>query len=297
MIQRYSLGCPIWASKDWVGSLYTKEAKPKHYLSQYAQVFNTIEGNHTFYGLPSENSVKRWNQETPDHFRFCFKFPQQITHHYKLLHVEEPTQRFFQILKPLESKIGILFLQLPPTFNKTGLPVLKKFLQTLPKSFHYAVEVRHDDFYESSHPAEQELNDLLSQFQMNRAIFDTVTLHAIETQDARLRDTQSRKPKMKEYFTATGKYPFMRFVGHETVEPNEPRIHYLAKIVAQWIQEKRHPYIFMHTPPEDQYAPQLCRKFHEVLLAYTSGIGTLPPWPGEQQNILPPSPQQKTLFS
>ncbi len=294
MIQRYSLGCPVWANKDWVGLLYTKGAKPKQYLSQYAEVFNTIEGNPTFYGLPKEEVVQRWKQDTPPHFRFCFKFPQQITHTHKLLNVEEATQRFFQILKPLEEKIGLLFLQLPPTFNKTGLPVLKKFLSTLPKHFHYAVEVRQDDFYDSANPAEQQLNDLLSQFQMNRAIFDTVALHAIETEDIRMRDTQRRKPKMKEYFTATGNHPFLRFVGHETVDPNMERLKYLAKVVAQWIEEKRHPFVFMHSPPDDREAPQLCRKFHEILSTRISTIGSIPPWPGEEEQK---KPQQKNLFS
>jgi len=53
-IERYFLGCPIWSNKDWVGELFAPDAKQKDFLQQYASVFNTVEGNTTFYGLPTE---------------------------------------------------------------------------------------------------------------------------------------------------------------------------------------------------------------------------------------------------
>lgn len=290
-IQRYYLGCPIWANKHWVGSFYGKEARPKDYLTQYAQVLNTIEGNHTFYGSPKAEAVLRWKQETPAHFRFSFKFPQTITHTHKLLYVEEETSKFFQILEPLHEKIGIFFLQLPPSFNKSGLPTLKKYLTSLPKSFSYAVEVRHHDFYQGE--TEQKLNALLEEMGVNRAIFDTVALQSIESEDIGIREAQRKKPKMQECLVATSVNPFLRFVGHPSVEPNVERLRYLVTHISKWIQEGRTPYIFMHEPPEDQYAPQLCRRFHQLLAETLPEVGQMPPWAGEQKEQIP---KQKTLF-
>lgn len=40
----------------------------------------TVEGNSTFYALPSSAAGARWRDETPEHFRFCFKFPSDLTH-------------------------------------------------------------------------------------------------------------------------------------------------------------------------------------------------------------------------
>ena len=59
-IERYFLGCPIWGNKEWVGELFAPDVVQKDFLRQYASVFNTVEGNTTFYGLPSEKAALRW---------------------------------------------------------------------------------------------------------------------------------------------------------------------------------------------------------------------------------------------
>lgn len=60
-------------------------------LADYARYFNCIEGNTTFYALPSVDSVLRWRDMTSDSFRFCFKFPAIISHQAGLRHCEEET--------------------------------------------------------------------------------------------------------------------------------------------------------------------------------------------------------------
>ena len=91
MIKGYYLGCSIWGNKDWVGELFTKDAKTKDFLQQYASVFNTVEGNTTFYGLPSEATVARWREETSEGFRFAFKFSRAISHEKRLVNAELET--------------------------------------------------------------------------------------------------------------------------------------------------------------------------------------------------------------
>lgn len=49
----YYLGLPLWANAHWKGNLFRNAAKPAEFLAQYAQVFNAVEGNTTFYSVPS----------------------------------------------------------------------------------------------------------------------------------------------------------------------------------------------------------------------------------------------------
>ncbi len=291
----YFLGCPIWANKDWLGTFFTPKAKPKEYLLQYAKVFNTVEGNNTFYGLPKTSTVLRWKMDTPSNFQFSFKFPKLISHIYKLQNTRQEVTQFFGSLEPLLERIGFFFLQLPPNFNKKGLPVLEQFLANLPSDLTYAVEVRHLDFFHNEKAREQ-LNDLLRRFDVNRALFDTTTLHAIESEDEHIIGAQRKKPKMPPYFTATAHQPFVRYVGYPTAEPNRERLTFIAEQVANWMAEGKKPYVFIHSPGEIN-TPYIARFFHELLRAVLEekgfDIGGLPIFPKDN---VPKLPEQMRLF-
>lgn len=290
-LQNYYLGCPIWANKDWVGTLFTLKAKPKDYLRQYARVFNTVEGSNTFYALPSAEQILRWKSDTPTYFRFSFKLPKTITHVYKLRHVQQELSRFFTVMEPLFERIGVFFVQLPPTFNQKSLSVLAAFLKQLPQDLTYALEVRHLDFYQNN-DAETALNTLLHQNGINRALFDTATLHALPATDAHTLEAQRKKPKMPPRLLATAQNPFLRFVGHALPQQNTLRLTEIAQTTAQWLSEGKRPYLFMHTPG-DEFAPQTCRYFHELLQnchPYVP-IGQIAPFANEQHQT--PNEQMK----
>ena len=287
-IERYFLGCPIWSNKDWVGELFAPDAKQKDFLQQYASVFNTVEGNTTFYGLPTEKTMRRWLDETPEGFRFALKFPRAISHDKRLQNVEAETTAFLNALTVLQDRVGPSFLQLPPSFGSGDLPALDAYLETLPDTFPYAVEVRHRLFFAE---AENELNAVLKAHGADRVVFDTRGLHNAETDDSAGREAQRKKPKVPVRFMATGRFPFVRFVGHPEVEENLPLLAEWAPVVAEWLREGRTPYIFMHAP-NDYYAPQLARHFHSMLSEYLD-VGDMPIWPAEQ---VEDQPEQMDLF-
>ncbi len=287
-LQRYHLGCPIWSHKAWIGELFTASARPKDFLGQYASVFNTVEGNTTFYGLPSEATVARWRAETPEGFRFCFKFPRAISHDRRLQDAEAETGRFLDTLAPLKDRLGHAFLQLPPSFGPSELPALEHYLAALPEGFSCAVEVRHPGFFGK---AETDLNTLLTGRSADRVIFDTRGLHTATTDDPDGLAAQRKKPRVPVRFTATGTHPFIRFVGHPEVDENLPLLAEWAPVVAQWIGEGRTPYIFMHAP-DDFYAPRLARHFHRLLSEQTDA-GDPPTWPAEADE---PNQEQLELF-
>ncbi len=128
-IQSYYLGCPMWGLKDWLGTLYRRRSQPRTFLEQYAGVFNTVEGNTTFYSLPSPESVERWRQATPEGFRFCFKFPRRITHEKGLRGAGPETAELLRRLEPLGERLGTFMLQLPPAFGPERTPLLERTAQ------------------------------------------------------------------------------------------------------------------------------------------------------------------------
>lgn len=104
-----------------------------------------MEGNTTLYALPKAEIVDRWYAQTTDDFRFCFKFPATISHQAALL-IATIWYRRFTRLAPLETRIGQYWLQLPAAFGPRDLPALWQFLDALPATFTYGVEVRHPCF-------------------------------------------------------------------------------------------------------------------------------------------------------
>ncbi len=276
----YYLGCPIWSHKEWVGNFFTKNAKPNDYLRQYASVFNTVEGNTTFYALPKPASVSKWREETPPEFRFCFKFPQTISHHLRLQYAEKEATAFLNLMSPLGERLGPFFLQLPSSFGGSEFARLEAFVKILPKEFRYAVEVRHQDFFKEG-AIEKRLNELLLSLQMGRVIFDTRELHATKAQphDTVTREAQRKKPKVPVRFLVLNNMPFIRFVGNPVIEKNEEILTAWAKHAASWIAEGRRPYIFMHAP-DDTDAPNLARYFHGLMRKHAIEPVELPPWPG-----------------
>lgn len=273
------IGCPVWAHTPWVGTFFTAEARREDFLPQYASVFGTTEGNATFYGLPSVETVKRWAGEAPEDFRFCFKFPREISHDGQLVGANEATARFFERLAPLGPRRGPFFLQLPAAFGADRLPVLAAYLDQLPSDQAYAVEVRHLDFFDGG-AKERALDVLLAERGVDRVIFDTRGLFAAKVTDELSRDAQRKKPRVPVRFTATGPRPLVRFVGDPVVEANAAIFREWAPVVARWMSEGRSPYVFLHHP-DDGHAPALARLFQTILHAIEPRVPSPPAWPVE----------------
>ena len=95
--------------------------------------------------------VENWVKRTPDNFRFTAKFPKVITHDKLLVDVEEDVERFLENIEPLEKKTLALLIQLPPSLEiMPGLEVLRNLLPLLDDRFRYAVEVRHQSWFQDS---------------------------------------------------------------------------------------------------------------------------------------------------
>ena len=142
------LGTSAFTASGWAGTFYPENAKPAEYLTYYAEQFDTVEVDSTFYRAPSESTVRGWYQKTPANFIFAAKVPQEITHEKVLVDCTAELNRFLGAMDQLREKLGPLLFQFP-YFNrakfKSGaefLALLEPFLETLPRGYRFAVEIR-----------------------------------------------------------------------------------------------------------------------------------------------------------
>ncbi len=258
------LGCPAWGVKGWIGGFLPAATRQKEMLNAYSRRLNTVEGNTTFYALPTVEQTARWREATPTGFRFCLKFPQVISHRKRLVDCEAETAAFIERLRTLEDRCGPAFLQLPPSFSSAQLPRLAAYLTALPRDLRIAVEPRHASFFDGG-PGEQMLEDLLRRFSFARVAFDTSALFALPASySADVSAAQERKPRFPARATRSAGFAFVRFVGQPVVEDNRPWLEPWADRVAGWLAAGDDVFFFTHLP-DDTDAPHLARLLYGLI--------------------------------
>ncbi len=138
------MGTSGYSYKEWKGSFYPGKLPAREMLGFYGQQFSTVEINHSFYRMPTENALLNWAKSVPEGFRFALKANQQITHIQRLRNCESTVKRFLEVASVLNDgdHLGPILVQLPPNF-KFDRPLLEDFLALRPTAFAFAFEVRH----------------------------------------------------------------------------------------------------------------------------------------------------------
>lgn len=269
----FYLGLPQWQHPQW-------KKLGMHTLADYAQYFNCVEGNTLLYALPRPEIVQRWRDMTHDSFRFCFKFPATISHQAALRNCGDLTTEFFSLMDPLSDRLGQYWLQLPATFSPVDLPALWVFLDALPNSFSYGVEVRHQDFFAKGE-AEQALNRGLHQRGINRVILDTRAVHSAAPRTPAVISAQRKKPKLPVHAVMTAGQPMVRFIGGDDANANRQWFQSWLNKLPQWCEQGQ-PWLFIHTP-DIGCAPQLVQHLWGVLQKALPQVGDAPGWPQQAQ--------------
>ena len=155
----------------WNGVFYPPtrgRSKEFDELAFYAEHFDTVEVNSTFYGQPKASVTRSWVERTPDNFEFAVKLYQKFTHpkmfegvlrrslqapdgHDEAVRaLRAPTaadlDEFRRGIDPLASsgKLGPVLAQFPPSFKNS--PVTQGYLSLLLAAlgdYSVAVELRH----------------------------------------------------------------------------------------------------------------------------------------------------------
>jgi uncharacterized protein YecE (DUF72 family) len=146
---KFYIGCSGWSYSAWKGPFYPPNLENSDWLRYYSNVFDYVEIDSSFYRIPNQFMIKNWFKKTPDNFRFTAKFPKIITHDKHLVDVEEEVELFLRNIKPLHDKTLALLIQLPPSMQITpGLEGLRQLIPLLDERFRYAVEVRHQSWFQ-----------------------------------------------------------------------------------------------------------------------------------------------------
>ena len=121
----FYIGCPLWGYKEWVGNFLPAQTPASDFLRLYSRRLTAVEGNTIFYALPSKETIARWQQETPETFRICPKVSRSISHSGTLDTSGRETFELIERMSGLGSRLGPMFLQLPPAFGPAQLAQLE----------------------------------------------------------------------------------------------------------------------------------------------------------------------------
>ena len=144
------IGCSGWNYRHWRGVLYPEGLSAPHWLARYAEVFDTVEVNATFYRLPTEHVTGVWAAQVPAGFRFAVKGSRYLTHVRRLRDPAVPLARLTEALAPLREsgRLGPLLWQLPEDFHRDDRR-LQGLLAVLPTGRH-ALEFRHPSWFDDA---------------------------------------------------------------------------------------------------------------------------------------------------
>ena len=159
------IGTSGWNYKHWRGPFYPEDLPDKEMLSFYAEHFDTVEINNTFYHLASFKTLKTWRETVPRKFTFAVKASRFITHMKKLKAPKTSTKKFFTRVERLEDKLGPILFQLPPHWG-CDPDRLAGFLDALPSRRRYVFEFRDQSWYT------EEVYDLLKKHNAAFCIYE-----------------------------------------------------------------------------------------------------------------------------
>ncbi len=146
------IGSCSFTAAGWERTFYPPRLRPGSYLRWYAEEFDTLEIDSTFYRSPSIETVRGWYRATPPDFSFALKVPRSITHDRCLESCEDEFQSFLSTAMELKEKLGFILLQFPyfnqQTFSgpEPFLQRLEAVLSTFPSDLRFAVELRNKNW-------------------------------------------------------------------------------------------------------------------------------------------------------
>jgi uncharacterized protein YecE (DUF72 family) len=106
------IGCAGWplATRD-----QARFPAGDSHLARYAQVFNAVEINSSFYRPHRPATWRKWASMVPPGFAFSVKLPRTITHEARLEGAGEALRAFLDEVVNLGGHLGCLLVQLPPS--------------------------------------------------------------------------------------------------------------------------------------------------------------------------------------
>ncbi|MEX0846176.1 MAG: DUF72 domain-containing protein [Ilumatobacteraceae bacterium] len=280
------VGCPMWAHRPWVGRFLPSGTAAGTELGPYSRLLNAVEGNTTFYALPTPATVAKWSDLAEPGFRFVFKVPRHITHDLRLRGIGADLAAFCDLISPLADRVGALTFQLPASFAPVDLGVLDAVLRTLSSEWRWSVELRHPAFFVGS--GRVAADRVLLRYGIERVLLDSRPLFARPPLTDAGREAYSAKPRVPALTDALTDEPIVRFIGSDHADVTADGLQQWQPIVASWLVDGLCPTFFVHTPDNND-GPALARAFHAEMALLVPDLEPLPEAPviepGEQGSL------------
>ncbi len=274
----YRIGLPAWGFPGWQGR-YFRSDQPA--LADYAQVFNTVEGNTTFYRVPDQKTVARWLDAVEEQdFKFCWKLPREVTHEARpdldLLN------QFLSRMAPLAPHSGPLLVQFPDKTGPDELDKVRRILEALPADRRHAIELRHPAFFSTP----ELMTELIDEFDLGWVCMDTRPLFQGDLDHPEVRSARHEKPQVPVLPPLKNGLEFIRLVLHPDRSSNTRWVAAAAERAAEALRSGEELYVMIHCP-NNQHCPDLALEFHQALSSKVnrSEWPPLAPWPVPQQSL------------
>lgn len=233
------VGCAKWNKQD-LKNFYPKGTKDE--LEYYSTQFNSIELNATFYQSYSVDQIEKWVEKTPGGFKFFPKINQGISHLRRLNNVTSQTEEFCNSISHLQSKLGMIFLQVHDNFKPKDYERLERFIIEFPKGIPLAVELRNTEWFNDKEVAEK----VYSLFEKNNITNIIV-------------DTAGRRDLL--HMRLTTPIAFVRYVGANHHPSDYTRLDQWVEKIKKWREQGLNElYFFMHQNKEVE-SPKLAAYF------------------------------------
>ena len=144
----WRIGCSGFHYKEWKDVFYPPKLAQRNWFTYYAERFNTLELNVSFYRFPRLGPLQQWYAASPANFLFSIKAPRHITHYKKFNNAEKMLDDFYTVAdQGLGDKLGPVLFQLPPQVQYTE-ERLQLIIKSLRKEYTNVVEFRHQSWWQ-----------------------------------------------------------------------------------------------------------------------------------------------------
>ena len=139
------IGCSGWSYPHWRSRFYPEKLPAREHFAFYAQHFDTVELNNSFYRQPPPERFTAWRQQAPPGFLFAVKGSRYVSHIKRLAVEQKSIDLVVDSARALGDKLGPILFQLQANFH-LDLRRLERFLGMLPDDLRFSLEFRHESW-------------------------------------------------------------------------------------------------------------------------------------------------------
>jgi uncharacterized protein YecE (DUF72 family) len=145
MAAQVRIGCSGWSYPHWRKRFYPEKLPAREQFAYYAQHFDTVELNNSFYRQPPPERFVAWREQSPPGFVFAVKGSRYVTHVKRLVVEQKSIDLVVDSARELGDRLGPILFQLQANF-RADVDRLGRFLGMLPADVRFALEFRHDSW-------------------------------------------------------------------------------------------------------------------------------------------------------